>query len=104
MQLTNEKLAKKFKSQFDLVNYAIKLAGNMIKSGRAARVRTPNQNRAYQILAEINLGLDRFDDIIETHRDDRSAEQSERRSSHHRTLERTPPKAEEHALSSSATE
>ena len=28
--LTNEKIIKKFESQFDLVNYAIRLAENMI--------------------------------------------------------------------------
>lgn len=62
--LTNEKLTKKFKSQFELVNYAIKLAENMIKTGRDARVKTDLQNRAMQILAEIANNKDQFDEII----------------------------------------
>jgi hypothetical protein len=107
---TNEKLAKKFKSQFDLVNYAIKLAENMIKSGRASRVRTPIQNRAFQILAEINIGLDRFDDIVEKPRDEqhRDSDHSDRRShfSGGRSVERerTSSKGEAHALTNSAAE
>ena len=61
--LTNEKLIKKFKSQFELVSYAIRLAENMIKTGRDSRVKTDIQNRALQILAEIAENKDRFDDI-----------------------------------------
>src|SRR5690349_5162878 len=61
--LTNEKLAKKFKSQFELVNYAIKLAENMIRTGRDTRVKTDLQNRAMQILAEIANNKDQFDEI-----------------------------------------
>lgn len=60
---TNEKLLQKFKNQFDLVNYAIRLAENMIKTGRDPRVKTDNQNRAMQILAEINSDKDHFDEI-----------------------------------------
>ncbi|CCB86815.1 MULTISPECIES: hypothetical protein [Parachlamydia] len=66
--LTNEKISRKFGNQFDLVNYAIKLAENMIKTGRDARVRTDSQNRALQVLAEISEDKDRFDEII-THVD-----------------------------------
>lgn len=63
--LTNEKMRKKFVSQFDLVNYAIKLAANMIHTGREEpRVKTDNKNRATQILSEILNGKDRFDDVI----------------------------------------
>ncbi len=60
---TNEALAKKFKSNFELVNYAIQLAENMIKTGRDARVRSEVQNRAMLILEEINEGKDQFDEV-----------------------------------------
>ena len=43
--LTNEKIIQKFESQFDLVNYAIRLAENMIHSGRDARVKLDCENR-----------------------------------------------------------
>lgn len=62
-RLTNEKLRKKFKSQFDLVRYAISLAENMILTGRETRIKTDVQNRAMQILEEIALGKDKFDEI-----------------------------------------
>jgi len=63
-QFTNEELAKKFKNNFILVNYAISLAENMIQSGRDTRVRrTDLQNRAMLILEEIREGQDKFDDI-----------------------------------------
>ena len=62
--LTNEKILKKFKSQFELVNYAIKLAENMIHTGRDTRVKTEAQNRALQIVQEIEQDKDRFDEII----------------------------------------
>jgi hypothetical protein len=51
--LTNEKLSKKFVSQFDLVNFAVHVAKDMIKSGRETRARKDIQNRAQQILEEI---------------------------------------------------
>ena len=62
--LTNEKIRKKFNSQFELVNYAIRLAENMIKSGREPRVKIDSKNRALQILSEILNNKDRFDDIV----------------------------------------
>lgn len=62
--LTNEKIKSKFTSQFDLVNYAISLAANMIMSGRDCRVKIDSQNRAMQILSEIFQEKDSFDDII----------------------------------------
>ena len=62
--LTNEKLRQKFKSQFELVTYAIRLAENMIRTGRDTRVKTDLQNRAMQILAEIATGKDQFDEIV----------------------------------------
>lgn len=61
--LTNEKLKKKFISQFDLVNYAIQLAENMIKVGREPRVKTDLQNRAAQVLAEIAQNKDQFVEV-----------------------------------------
>lgn len=63
IHLTNENMAKKFKSNFDLVNYAIKLAENMIRTGRDARVKSDVQNRALLILEEIHEGKDQFDEI-----------------------------------------
>src|SRR3982751_1830814 len=63
--LTNEALAKKFKNNFELVNYAIKLAENMIKTGRDARVKSDTQNRAMLVLCEISEGKDQFDFIPE---------------------------------------
>lgn len=62
--LTNEKISRKFNNQFDLVNYAIKLAENMIKSGRDPRVKIESQNRALQVLAEISEDKDRFDELV----------------------------------------
>lgn len=63
IHLTNEGVTGKFKSSFDLVNYAIRLAENMIKTGRDARVKSEIQNRALLILEEIHEGKDQFDEI-----------------------------------------
>lgn len=60
---TNEKLSKKFKSNFELVGHAIRLAENMIKTGRDSRVKSDTQNRAMLILEEISEGKDKFDEI-----------------------------------------
>lgn len=62
--LTTEKIKQKFKSQFELVSYAIRLAENMIRSGREPRVKTDIQNKAIQVLAEIACGKDQFDEIV----------------------------------------
>jgi DNA-directed RNA polymerase subunit omega len=62
--LTSEKVCKKFLSQFDLVNYAIGLAANMISSGRECRVKTDSHSRAIQILNEILNGKDFLDDLM----------------------------------------
>ena len=65
--LTNEDLKKKFgASNFELVNYAIKLAENMIKTSRDARVKSDMQNRALLVLEEIIEGKDQFDTVNET--------------------------------------
>lgn len=61
--LTNEEFRNKFKNNFDLVNYAIQLAENMIKTGRDTRVKSDIQNRAMLILEEIREGKDHFDEI-----------------------------------------
>ena len=62
--LTNEKIKARFPtSQFDLVNYAIKLAEEMILSGRESRVKTDGHNKALQILLEINQGKDKLLDV-----------------------------------------
>jgi DNA-directed RNA polymerase subunit omega len=63
VHLTNEDVRGKFKSSFDLVNYAIRLAENMIRTGRDARVKSEIQNRAMLILEEIHEGKDQFDEI-----------------------------------------
>ena len=62
-KLTNERLGGKFTNQFELVNYAIKLAENMVRSGRAARIKSEIQNPAVIILEEIVAGKDHFEDI-----------------------------------------
>lgn len=64
-QITNEKISKRFASQFELVNYAIKLAENMIYTGRDPRVKTDSQNRSLQVVSEISCNKDRIDEIIE---------------------------------------
>lgn len=63
--LTNEEMKAKFKSSFELVNYAIRLAENMIKTGRAPRVKSEIQNPAMLVLEEIREGKDQFDDVEE---------------------------------------
>lgn len=65
-RLTNEKLLNKFNNQFELVNYAIKLAENMIRTGRAPRVRTETQNSSLNVLAELSAGKDVLEEITYT--------------------------------------
>lgn len=64
-ELTIEKLSKNYKdkSQFDLVIYAIKLAVEMIKSGREPRIKLKCQNKASQILSEMLAGKDSLENI-----------------------------------------
>lgn len=64
-ELTSEALKKRFPSQFDLVGYAISLAGNMVKSGRGPRIRTSNENPAVIVLDEIREGKDVLDPLPE---------------------------------------
>ncbi|HRD56217.1 MAG TPA: hypothetical protein PLC42_07465 [Parachlamydiaceae bacterium] len=61
--LTNEGVKKKFESQFKLVGHAIKLAENMIKTGRGPRLKSESQNVAVHVLDEIKAGVDKFEDI-----------------------------------------
>ncbi len=72
IHLTNEDVLKKFKSSFDLVNYAIRLAENMINTGRDARVKSDVQNRALLILEEIHEGKDQFDEIFASEESDQN--------------------------------
>lgn len=64
-QLTNEKIRKRFVNQFELVNYAIKLAENMIRTGRDPRVKVDSHNRSLQVIGEIASGKDYLDEIFE---------------------------------------
>ena len=61
--LTNQKLLKRFKNQFELVRYAMQLAENAIKSGRELNVDSDSQNVAFQVLAEIYANKERFEEI-----------------------------------------
>lgn len=61
--LTNESLSKRMPSSYELVNYAIRLAKNMVEVERDARVSTPGIiNSAYLILEEISHGKDAFEE------------------------------------------
>lgn len=60
--LTNEIISKRFVNQFDLVNYAISVAEEMIHVGRAPRVKTETENPALQVLEEIAAGKDIFEE------------------------------------------
>lgn len=61
-RLTNDSLKKKFDSQFELVNYLIKQARGMIRSGRAPRVNVHSDNTAVNVVAELVAGKDLLDD------------------------------------------
>lgn len=86
-QLTNEKISKRFTSQFELVNYAIKLAENMIITGRDPRVRIDTQNRSLQVVSEIYCNKDWIDQIavVEKHS---QIEQQSAKEEPHRTSEK----------------
>lgn len=51
--LTTEPLKKRFQSPFDLVNYAVKLAGESLKTKRPSMLHQAVPNLAQQILLEI---------------------------------------------------
>jgi DNA-directed RNA polymerase subunit omega len=63
--LTNEAIKKRFDNQFDLVNYAIGIAKEMILAGRGPRVKTQTENPALQVLEEIVAGKDIFEEKVE---------------------------------------
>jgi hypothetical protein len=65
--ITSEFIKKKFTNQFDLVNHAIKLAENMIVSGRPSRVRTDiiGLNPTNIVLEEIVQGKDYLEELLE---------------------------------------
>lgn len=88
-QLTNEKISKRFASQFELVNYAIRLAENMIYSGRDARVKVDSQNRSLQVVSEIFCNKDRIDEIITTEPNGYVEEHTRAEDYHHKTSEKS---------------
>jgi hypothetical protein len=60
-QLTNQNLSDKYPNSFELVNYAIALAKNMIEVERECVVPVDGIiNSSYQILEEICQGEDRM--------------------------------------------
>lgn len=56
--LTNEQLLKRFKNQFELVRYAIKLAEHEIKTGKDVYGMHRSDNVAHHVLSEIVAGED----------------------------------------------
>ena len=58
--LTSERLRKRFTSQFDLLNYAIRIAENVVHTGRDMNVKTDVNNPAYNILEEIAIGKEKL--------------------------------------------
>lgn len=56
-------MGEKFKSQFELVDHAIKVVNNLVRSGRAPRIKTDIQNPAVVALEEINQGRDVYEDV-----------------------------------------
>lgn len=63
-QLTNEQLSKRFRSQFDLVNHAIRMAGHLILSGHAPGPGS-SDNLIDDVLTDIKLGRDAYMDFEE---------------------------------------
>ncbi len=74
--LTTQKLSEKFSSNFELVNYAIKLAKGVIDSGRECIVPTDVQNPAFWVLLEILNDKDKLNDITGFQNGESSAENS----------------------------
>lgn len=62
--ITKENIKQKFKSQFDLVNYSIKLAEQFMLSGRAPYTKIDSLNPANIIIDEVEEGKDKLEDII----------------------------------------
>ncbi len=78
VHLTSEYLTSKFINQFDIVNHAIKLAENMILSGRGARVRIDviGMNPANIVLEEIAQGKDYLEEMLDDDEDEDSSQSS----------------------------
>lgn len=57
--LTNEKLSKEFANSFELVNAAIERGREMLAVDRPCLVPTKVQNRAFQVLLEIERGVEK---------------------------------------------
>jgi DNA-directed RNA polymerase subunit omega len=57
--MTNEEMVKKFSNQFDLVNYAIKVAELGLDAGDSGE---EGGNRALQVLKEIISGKERIEE------------------------------------------
>jgi len=62
VSLTNEKIKKRFDSQFEMVNYLINEAQKMIASGRAPRVDSDSDNPAVNVVAEVSAGKDQVNE------------------------------------------
>ncbi len=69
-QLTNEKLAKKFTSLFDLVAYAIRRARFLVKTGHESKIRSNIKNPAFLTLREIEEGKDAGSMLVESPKED----------------------------------
>lgn len=52
--LTNEKLLKRFKSQFELVDHAIEVAKHIVISGKESRGKADNQNIALDVIEDLH--------------------------------------------------
>lgn len=52
--LTTEYLSKKFNSQFELVNFMIHMAQNMIKTGRDAQSTIVDNNPALLVIDQLD--------------------------------------------------
>lgn len=69
--LTNEELKNVYNkkqnstSQFDLVNYARRLAENVIHSSRDIDLENPDQNLITHVLDKILLGKDELKEVID---------------------------------------
>lgn len=62
--LTNEKISKRFKSQFDLVNHSIRLASHYIQAGIEPSPGSAD-NIVNDVLSDIEHGRDTYQDIDE---------------------------------------
>ena len=72
--LTTEALVHSFKSQFDLVAQAVRIAENMVRTGRSVRVKTDVQNPAYNVLQEV---LNDYTDVPEFDEEEEEEEDEE---------------------------